>query len=175
MWLVMSCAGRINHVFDASILFQVKYASCFVLFNILYVLCADFSMSYVQILSWLMWRFVNLACADLCMSYVQIYACVMSIAVQTSSLCFARLALIALHTYSVRIYIYIYIYIYICIYRWRRLILRGTAELRKADNLHNQKGSPKGVLKNIQGANYIKWNPPPFCTLVWRSYFKNKC
>ena len=40
--------------------------------------------------------------ADLCMSYVQTYECVMCIAVQTGSLRFAGLALLALRPYSAR-------------------------------------------------------------------------
>ena len=85
------------------------------------------------------------------MSYVQIYACVMCVAVQTGSLHFAGLALLDLRPYSVRTYIYIYIHIYM----WLRLIFRGTGELGKADYLHNQKGSPKGVLENRKGAGVI--------------------
>ncbi len=70
---------------------------------------------------------LHVLCADLCMSDVQIYACVMCIAVQTGSLRFAGLALLALRPYSaciashriasyrilcrrVRYILYIYIY-----------------------------------------------------------------
>ena len=41
---------------------------------------------------------------------------------------------------------------------WPRLNLRGIGESGKADYLRNQKGSAKGVLKNIQGAAVIILN-----------------
>ena len=34
-------------------------------------------------------------------------------------------------------------------------MLRGTEELRQVNYLHNQKGSPKGVLRNRNGARVI--------------------
>ena len=53
------------------------------------------------------------------------------------------------------------------IYIWRRVILRGTGEVGKADCLHNQKGSPKGVSKNRKGGDYIKWK------VFFSSFFQN--
>ena len=44
------------------------------------------------------------------------------------------------------------VYIYIYVYIWQRLILRVTGQLGKADYLHNQKGSPKGVKKKEKGS-----------------------
>ena len=37
----------------------------------------------------------------------------------------------------------------------RRLISKGTGDLEKANCLHNQKGSPKGVFENREGAEVI--------------------
>ena len=48
-------------------------------------------------------------------------------------------------------------WLYVCIYIWRHLILKGIEELGKADYLHIQKGSPKGVLEIRKGVDYIKW------------------
>ena len=76
------------------------------------------------------------------------------------------------------IYIYVFIYTYMYVYIWRRLILRGTGALGKADYLHNQTGSPKEVLKNRKGGAFFfiytcsnfSWSPAAhicFCILCY--------